>query len=177
MNLPPAPPQEPVGSFETPGPFETARRDALLQVLEDAPGQLRAAVAGLSDTQLDTKYKNWTIRQIVHHLADSHLQCYVRTKLAVTEVHPTIKPYDEGSWSQLIDAAQGPVEPSLLLLDGLHARWVIFLRSLNESQWSRAFFHPEQGADVAIWEGLNYYAWHARHHTAQILWLREQNGW
>lgn len=177
MNPIPAPPQDPAGPFEAPGPYDAAKRDGLLQVLEDAPSQLRAAVAGLSDEQLDTKYKNWTIRQIAHHLADSNIHAYVRTKLAATETRPTISPFDETEWSALADSAQGPVEPSLVLLEGLQPRWVAFFRALSETDWSRTFYHPATQEDVSIWQGFNYFAWHARHHTAQILWLRQQHGW
>ncbi|MDX1965789.1 MAG: DinB family protein, partial [Planctomycetaceae bacterium] len=115
--------------------------------------------------------------QIVHHLADSHLQAYSRTKWAVTEEHPTIKPYDESAWSELTDARTADVAESLALLSGLHARWCRFLESLTTEQLARTFYHPESREDVPVWRAVQQYAWHARHHTAQIVWRRQQQGW
>lgn len=132
---------------------------------------------GLSDAQLDTKYRNWTIRQITHHVADSHLNSLVRFKWALTEEQPRIKAYEEGDWVNLLDAQAGDVEPSLLLLDGLHAKWVQVLRSMTRQQYSRTFLHPQSGDSVSLWTALNSYAWHGRHHTGQIHWVRERNGW
>jgi uncharacterized damage-inducible protein DinB len=148
-----------------------------MAVIEAAPTALRAAVAGPSEDQLDTRYRNWTIRQIVHHVADSHVNSYVRFKWALTEEVPTIKPYDDGRWADLADARTGEVRAPLALLEGLHIRWVQLLRSMTEEQFGRAFFHPETGQTVSLSAALCYYAWHGRHHTAQIHWLREQRGW
>jgi hypothetical protein len=171
------PPQYPAGPDvpeENPTP---QRRAELITEFERAPALLRQAVAGLSDAQLDTRYKNWTVRQIVHHVADSHVNAYVRFKLALTEDVPTIRPYEEGRWVELDDERRGDVAVPLALLDGLHACWVRMLRSMGDGQFARRYLHPATGATVALSAALGYYAWHGRHHTAQILWLRQGRGW
>ncbi len=127
----------------------------------------------MSHEQLYTTYRNWTIRQIAHHLADSHLNSYVRFKLALTEERPTIKPYDEGRWSLLADAQRASIEPSLQLLHGLHLRWAHLLRSLTPDAFQRSFYHPESKEVVPLWRALAYYVWHARHHTTQIEWTKK----
>jgi|SRR5713226_4729478 len=171
------PPQYPIGPYEpVENPDDACRREWIAQI-EQAPAKLRAAVAGLTDTQLDTKYKNWTIRQIVHHLADSHVNSYVRFKLALTEEQPTIKPYDEGRWAALIDSQAGDIAAPLALLEGLHARLVQLLRTLAPEQFNRTFYHPESKSVVVLNSALGYYAWHGRHHTGQIEWLRTKHGW
>lgn len=166
-------PQHPAGAFVPEPDYGPQRRDELIATLANAPAVLRQAVAGLSEEQLDTKYKNWTIRQIVNHLADSHLNSYVRFKWTLTEEHPTIKAYDEGRWAALEDSRQGKIEAALALMDGLHARWVQLLLSLTDEQFARSFHHPESDQTVTLRDALCYYAWHCRHHTAQIRWLRE----
>jgi uncharacterized damage-inducible protein DinB len=171
------PPQYPAGPFEKEGPLSAQRREELIAVLESAPAALQKAVAGLSEGQLDTKYKNWTIRQIVHHLPDSHVNAYIRFKCALTEDVPMIKPYDEGRWAALSDSRSGDVRAPLALMAGLHACWIQLLRSMSEEQFTRAFFHPEFNETVSLDAALASYAWHCRHHTGQILWLRKQNGW
>jgi hypothetical protein len=170
-------PQYPAGPYVPDERYSEERRNECIAILEQAPTALRSAVAGLTDSQLDTRYRNWTIRQIVHHLADSHANAYVRFKLALTEERPTIKPYDEGRWAALEDSRSGAVAAPLTLLDGLHASWVQLLRCLTPEQYSRNYFHPEMGEDVPLFRALNSYAWHCRHHTGQILWLRDQHGW
>jgi uncharacterized damage-inducible protein DinB len=170
-------PQYPAGPLGPEDQYSPQRRGELIAVIEAAPAALRRAVAGLSDGQLDTRYRNWTIRQIVHHLADSHVNSYVRCKWALTEDRPTIKAYHEDRWVALEDSRGGDVAPALALFDGLHARWVQLLRSLSEEQFARSFVHPESGQTISLNAALNYYAWHCRHHTGQITWLREQNGW
>jgi hypothetical protein len=171
------PPQYPAGPevpVEQPTP---ERRAGLIAEIERAPALLRQAVAGLTDAQCDTRYKNWTIRQIVHHVADSHANAYVRFKLALTEDVPTVKPYDEGRWAELDDARRGDIAEPLALLDGLHSCWVRLLRSMTDGQFDRVYFHPEGGRTVALSAALGSYAWHGRHHTAQVLWLRQSRGW
>jgi uncharacterized damage-inducible protein DinB len=170
-------PDNPAGAFTPEENYSRPRRDELIAVIERAPSALRAAVAGLSDDQLDTRYRNWTIRQIVHHLADSHVNSYIRFKWALTEERPTIKAYDEGRWAALADSRTGDVRAPLALLEGLHARWVQLLRAMTEEQFTRSFVHPETGQTVNLNAALCYYAWHCRHHTAQITWLRQQRGW
>ena len=153
------------------------RRAELIAEIEQAPARLRQAVAKLSDTQLDTRYKNWTVRQIVHHVADSHVNAYVRFKLALTEDVPTIKPYQEDRWVDLDDERRGDIAVPLALLDSLHSSWIRMLRVMTGEQFARTYFHPESGSKVALSAALGSYAWHGRHHTAQILWLRQNRGW
>ena len=171
------PPQNPAGEFVTEVNISPERRAEFIAVIEKAPANLRKAVAGLSDDQLNTRYRNWTIRQIVHHLADSHVNSYIRFKWALTEELPTIKAYYEDRWAALGDSRAGDIQPPLALLEGLHARWVLLLHSMTEPQFSRSFVHPETGKSVSLNAALCYYAWHCRHHTAQIIWVREQHGW
>jgi len=168
----PEPPQFPAGPFVADEAHDDRRRELWIDEIQRAPARLREVVSGLSGEHLDTRYRNWTIRQIVHHLADSHLNSYVRFKLALTEQRPTIKPYDESRWSLLADAQRADVEPSLRLLEGLHARWAHLLRSLEPGAFERAFFHPETQEIVPLGRALAYYVWHARHHTAQIEWVK-----
>ena len=171
------PPQNPAGAFVPEAGYGPRRRDELIAAIEAAPALMRQAVAGLSDEQLDTRYRNWTVRQIVHHMTDSHVNSYLRFKWALTEETPTIKPYDEGRWAALADSRTGDVRAPLALLEALHARWVQLLRAMSEEQFARAFLHPQSGEVVSLNAALCYYAWHCRHHTGQITWLREQNGW
>ncbi len=170
-------PQFPAGAFVPDEHYSEKRCKESITVIEQAPAALRAAVDGLSEEQLATRYRNWTIRQIVHHLADSHVNAYVRFKLALTEERPTIKPYDEGQWVALADSRSGDLAAPLALMDGLHASWVQLLRSMTEEQYARRYFHPEMGEEVPLFRALGSYAWHCRHHTGQILWLREHHGW
>jgi hypothetical protein len=170
-------PQYPAGPFAPDERYSEERRQESITVLEQAPAVLRAAIAGLTEEQLDTPYRNWSIRQIVHHLADSHVNAYVRFKLALTEDRPTIKPYDEGRWVALEDSRSGSLAAPLTLLEGLHASWVQLLRSMTVEQYARSYFHPEMGEEVPLFQALGSYAWHSCHHTGQILWLREQRGW
>jgi hypothetical protein len=168
----------PIGKFKFEGPTTPEQREELLNQIEQAPSRLRAAVKGLSDQQLDTPYRpeGWTVRQVAHHVPDSHLNAYIRYKLALTEDEPTIKPYAEDRWAQLADTQATPVEVSLAMLDSLHNRWVHLLRSLQPDDWKRAFRHPELGL-VSLEKNLALYAWHGRHHAAHITSLRERNGW
>jgi len=171
-------PRYPIGRFGPPQPISLARIQEAIEVIATCPSGVRAAVAGLDDAQLDTNYRDggWTVRQVVHHLADSHMNAYARMRLAVTEKHPVIKPYDEALWAQLADSKGAPVEWSLALLESLHARWVMFLRSLEEAAFRRPLFHPESG-DLTVDVVVLLYEWHGRHHTAHITSLRARNGW
>jgi uncharacterized damage-inducible protein DinB len=168
----------PIGAFEFGLPVPAEERPAQLRQLAEAPDRLRAAVAGLSASQLDTGYREggWTARQVVHHLADAHLNWYVRVRLALTEDQPTIRPYDEVRWAELQDARESPVELSLQLFDGLHGRWVRLFESLAPADWARRFLHPERGW-LTIESILPVMAWHCRHHTAHITELRKRMGW
>ena len=155
-----------------------AEREQWLAEIAATPANLRAAVAGLTDEQLDTPYRpgGWTVRQVVHHLADSHMNAYVRFRLTLTESEPTIKPYDEGLWAQLNDARTAPTELSLALLDSLHQRLVLLLRGVKPEDFARKLNHPEHGR-VALEKYLAMYAWHGKHHVAHITGLRERSGW
>ena len=170
--------QYPIGRFVWSGASSDSDRKRYIDEIAEAPQQLRAAVAGLSDAQLDTPYRpgGWTVRQVVHHVPDSHLNSYVRFRLALTEKEPTIKPYDESQWAELTDARTAPIEASLALLESLHARWVLLLRSLNPDDFAREFRHPELGT-VSLDKNLALYAWHGRHHVAHITSLRDRMGW
>jgi uncharacterized damage-inducible protein DinB len=170
-------PQNPAGPYVAEENVGPARRGELIAVIENAPAAMRKAVAGLSEEQLDTRYRNWSIRQIVHHLADSHVNCYIRFKWTLTEELPTIKAYDEGLWSALQDARTGDIRAPLALLEGVHLRWVQLMRSMTDSQFARSFHHPETDKDVSLNDAVSQYAWHGKHHTAQITWLRGQRGW
>ncbi len=171
------PPDNPAGAFELVEPYAESVRGEFVESIRAAPKRLREAVAGLSESKLNTKYKNWTIRQITNHIADSHLNSVIRFKWALTEDQPTIKAYDEAAWVALADSKDGELEPTLLLLDGLHAKWVQLLDAMTREQYARTFLHPQSGETVSLWMALNSYAWHGRHHTAQIRWLRDQHGW
>ncbi|HCV43114.1 MAG TPA: putative metal-dependent hydrolase [Bacteroidetes bacterium] len=171
-------PRYPIGKFQRVPDSSDADRIVLIQQIADAPVQLGAAVAGLSSERLDAPYRSggWTVRQVVHHLADSHMNAYVRTRLALTESHPTIKPYDERAWAELIDARKAPVESSLILLESLHYRWVMLLRSLLPSDFLRTLQHLEHGV-ISVDFLLQLYAWHGRHHVSQIKSLRSRMEW
>jgi len=173
----PSPPDFPAG----PPPTEAVRSEAELRehidALAKAPALLRASVVGLTDDRLDTLYKNWTVRQIVHHIADSHINAYTRFKLALTEDAPTIRPYDEGAWVRLADAKNAPVETPLSLLGALHISWVSLIGATSWDDWSRAYVHPDERRPIPLSLALPLYTWHGRHHTAQIDWLARQNRW
>ena len=168
----------PIGDFKEPTAYTVQSRKEAIGAIAATPQWIRDAVKGLTDPQLDTPYRTggWTVRQVVHHVPDSHLNAYVRLKLALTENSPTIKPYDEARWAALADSARVPIEVSLSLLDSLHARWVSLLESMSPDDFSRRYMHPETGE-----HDLNYlvamYAWHGRHHTAHITSLRRRSGW
>jgi uncharacterized damage-inducible protein DinB len=168
----------PVGTFSFAGTLSNEQRQTLINQIAATPEKMREAVKGLDDKQLDTRYRpeGWTVRQVVHHVPESHMQSYTRFKLAITEQEPTIKPYFEDRWAKLYDAQTAPIELSLNLLDALHGRWVWFLRSLRDEDFQRAFRHPELGI-VSLDKNVALYAWHGRHHVAHITSLRERMGW
>ncbi|GMV03968.1 MAG: hypothetical protein AMXMBFR53_02500 [Gemmatimonadota bacterium] len=171
--------QYPIGRFQPqPAPLPADARAGHVDRIAALPGRARTAVAGLDDPQLDTPYRDggWSPRQITHHLADSHLNAFVRIKLALTEDHPTIKPYDQERWARQADVTAVPVAASLDILGGLHERWVRLLRSLSEADFARTVKHPEIG-DIDVDFLLQMYAWHGDHHVTQIERLRERRGW
>lgn len=167
----------PVGRF-SPVVETTEVIEAAIRGIESLPAAMRAAVDGLTDQHLERPYRagGWTIRQVVHHVADSHMNGLVRTKLALTENNPTIKPYDETAWAQLADVRL-PIDISLTIIDGIHRRWVHVLRSLGPEQFGRTFVHPEHGQTMTIGYQVQDYGWHGRHHVAHITTLRQREGW
>ena len=167
----------PIGRFSPSASSLPGIRAGHIQVLRQLPERLRAAVAGLSDAQLDTPYREdgWTVRQVVHHLADSHAMAYTRCKLALTEDWPTIQPYDEAAWANMADSRL-PVDVSLALIEALHARWVALLESLSDADLRKGYNHPERGREMLV-KMLAMYDWHSRHHTAHITSLRARQGW
>ncbi len=170
-------PRYPVGPLEKHAAYSGEERTAFIQTIQDAPERMRRAVAGLTDAQLDTPYREggWTVRQLVHHVPDSHLNAYTRFKLALTEDAPTIKPYDEKGWANLPDSKL-PIDVSLTMLTALHSRWTVLLRSMTDSDWKRAFNHPDNGL-TTLEQALATYEWHSRHHVAHVTALCERMNW
>lgn len=172
----------PVGKFEwvAPANEQHAARDraGYIRTIAELPGQIAGVVAGLSAEQLDTPYRpdGWTVRQVVHHVPDSHVNAYIRFKLALTEEQPAIKPYNETEWAKLADSRVTPVEVSLQMLAALHARWADLLNSMQPSDFGRALYHPEHGV-LTLDRMLAMYAWHSRHHLAHITSVCERMGW
>jgi hypothetical protein len=168
----------PVGEFRFPHSVSGPELAVFIQQIAETPARMREAIAGLSESQLDTPYRpgGWTVRQLAHHVPDSHINSYTRFRLALTEDDPVIKPYDEKRWAELSDVATVPVEVSLALLENLHARWVPLMRSLSDADWRRSFRHPELGP-VSLENNAALYAWHGRHHVAHITALRERMSW
>jgi hypothetical protein len=172
-------PRYPIGKYHQPQEINAGLRNQAIDTIAQTPVKLRDAVRGLNDAQLDTPYREggWTLRQVAHHVPDSHMNAYIRLRLALTEHEPTIKPYEEARWAELEDAKFAPVDISLTLLDAVHARWVRLLRSLKTEDFARTFIHPDHaGARTVDWM-LFLYAWHGQHHTAHITELRKQEGW
>ncbi len=165
----------PIGKFEPVASPDAAQLGAFLNVIAETPARLREAVSGLTPAQLDTPYRDggWTVRQVIHHVADSHMHSYARFRFALTEHEPTIKPYDEAAWAELPDAKTAPVEVSLSLLEALHNRWMVLLRSLDDQALAKVFVHPETGP-MSLSKTVQLYAWHGRHHTAHITSLRRR---
>ena len=177
MTEPAADPRYPVGRYRIEHDVSPQQRREWIDEVARTPARFRAAVQGLTDEQLDTPYREggWTVRQLAHHVPDSHLNAYVRFKLGLTEDNPTIKTYDEARWAELADARE-PIEVSLTLLEAVHTRLDVVLRSLTDEQWARTIQHPEWGA-LRLDGLLGLYAWHGRHHTAHVTRLRERMGW
>ena len=167
----------PIGGFRHPASMSEADLDEAIATLAALPGQLRCAVESMSEEQVDTPYRDggWTVRQLVHHIADSHANALIRVKLALTEDWPTIKAYDEKAWAELADS-RAPVTWSLDLIEKVHARWVMLLESLDEAQWQRGFVHPERGRST-LEQATLLYQWHSKHHLAHIMNLRKRMQW
>lgn len=172
-------PRYPIGRLESAGrPLTAEERARKIDAIAGTPAAIRTAVTGLDDHQLDTPYREggWTVRQVVHHLVDSHVNAYIRFKLAVTEDTPTICTYEEPAWAELPDARDAPIAESLDILDPLHRRWVSFLRALEADDFRRTMRHPEMG-EIDVDRLLETYAWHGAHHVAHVTALREERGW
>ena len=171
-------PRFPIGKFSFEGPLTPQQKQQYLDDIAQTPSRLRTAVKGLSDAQLNTPYRDggWTVRQVAHHVPDSHMNSYIRFKLALTEDEPTIRPYMEDRWAELPEAKDAPIEVSLALLDSLHERWMLVLRNLSDADWKRTFRHPEMGL-MSLEKTLALYAWHGKHHVAHVTELRKRMGW
>ena len=171
-------PRFPIGKFTFDGPPDAEQRRKFIENIAQTPAALRAAVRGLTPEQIETPYRDggWTVRQVIHHVPESHMNAYIRFKLALTEDEPTIKPYMEDRWAQLPDSQTTPLEVSLALLDSLHDRFVRTLRLIKPEEWKRTFRHPEMGV-VPLEKSLALYAWHGKHHVAHITELRKSRGW
>jgi hypothetical protein len=168
----------PIGRFNFQQTIAAEAIPLFIQDIAAAPGAFRAAVAGLDDAQLDTPYRpgGWTVRQTVHHVGDSHMNSFIRCRLALTETEPTIRPYDQAAWAELPDMRTVPVEVSLRLIESLHTRWVVMLNSLKPADFDRGFRHPELGL-MRLGTNIALYAWHGKHHAAHITGLRERMAW
>ena len=168
----------PVGKFQRPAALEPQARAEAIETVASAPAKLRDAVRGLTPAQIETPYRpdGWTVRQVVHHVPDSHLNAYIRFKLALTEDVPAIKPYDEARWAELPDVAAVPIETSLSLLENVHDRWLAILRAMKPADFARELVHPETGRQT-LDQMLALYAWHGAHHTGHVTSLRRRNGW
>ena len=170
-------PRYPVGKFERRDTLTPGERASMIAEIAEAPARMRKAIGGLTASQLDTPYREegWTVRQVVHHVPDSHVNAYIRFKLALTEEHPTIRPYDEAKWAELSDSRDTPLETSLTLLESLHDRWTRLLRAMSADDYRRTLKHPDSGV-MSLDMALALYAWHGRHHVAHITSLRERMG-
>lgn len=168
----------PIGKYEE-QPFSEQLRDAWLQDIKDLPRHLENAILNLDDMQLATPYRDggWTVRQVVHHVADSHMNAYIRFKLRLTEDQLIIKPYNEKAWAEMTDSQKLPINISLTLLHALHARWSVILKNMSMEDLDRNAIHPEYNKEYTLWSLLGLYAWHGRHHVAHITSLRERMGW
>jgi len=162
--------QYPIGKFRAPESISPHDRARYIETIALAPSRLRAAVHGISAIQLDTPYREggWTVRQVIHHVPESHMNAYIRFKLALTETDPVIKPYDEAAWARLKDIAVTPIGTSLTLLDALHQRWVILMRGMSGDDWKKQYIHPEYGRAQTLEYTLALYAWHCDHHIAHV---------
>ncbi|QEC44943.1 YfiT family bacillithiol transferase [Pseudobacter ginsenosidimutans] len=168
----------PIGKYET-QPFSSNQKRLWLQDIQFLPGLLETAIENLDEAQLNTPYRDggWTVKQVVHHVADSHMNAYVRFKLGLTEDNPTIKPYDEARWAELKDVQAVPINMSITLLYTLHTRWHAAILHLTDQEWQRTVFHPEHKKEMSLWLLLGMYAWHGKHHVAHITSLRERKRW
>ncbi len=171
-------PRYPIGPFEPRQQLTAEERRVMIEQIAATPARMRAAIAGLDGAQLDTPYRDggWTVRQVIHHVPDSHMNAFIRLKLALTEEQPTIKPYDEAAWAKLPDATETPIEVSMTILESVHARWTGLMRAMAEEDFRRTLVHPDHGVMTVDWL-VSMYAWHGRHHVGHITSLRERLRW
>jgi uncharacterized damage-inducible protein DinB len=169
----------PIGKFKWPSEYSSELVRQNIRTISELPKKLIAEVGRLKEDQLETPYRpeGWTVLQTVHHIFDSHVNSYIRFKLALTEDNPTIKPYNEALWAELADSKNAPVEWSLQLIDLLHKRWVVLLQSMTDADWQKTLNHPEMGKDITLYRLVALYDWHSRHHLAHIVNLKERMGW
>jgi hypothetical protein len=169
----------PIGKFKWPDAFDAQQVAHWMNEIETTPQHMHKAVKALDDDQLDTPYRpdGWTIRQVVHHVADSHMNAYMRFKLTLTEDTPTVKPYSEALWAELPDSKSMEISSSLHLLENLHKRWDAVMRTMNDNEWQREFYHPEHKRNISLYKLAALYSWHGKHHVAHITTLRHSHGW
>lgn len=169
----------PVGQYKKPNTFTKEILSAAISVIEDFPKKIKQETENLSDEQLDTPYRpeGWTVRQVVHHCADSHMNAFIRLKLALSEDTPTIKPYTEGLWAEMDDTKHFPIYSSFQIIEGVHARWATLLKNMSDIDYNRSFIHPEKGRELSLNESTDMYAWHCNHHLAHITALKNRKGW
>lgn len=177
MNIDPQ--RYPIGKYTPPEQITEQQISRWTEVIETMPHKMREAVNGLTAEQLDTPYREdgWTLRQVVHHTADSHMNAYIRFKLTLTEDNPTIRPYREERWAELPEARYAQIELSLKILEALHARWTLVLRYMSSTDWTRTYYHPDNKRTYRLDEALGLYAWHSEHHIAHITYFRKNTGW
>ena len=171
-------PRYPIGKYET-RPYSNEQLQEWLLAIQDLPVQMEYSIHNLDDAQLNTTYREggWTVKQLVHHVADSHMNAYIRFKLGLTEENPTIKAYHEELWAEMADTTNLPINISLTLLHALHRRWYEILKNMSETDFQRTLFHPQHKKEMSLWYLLGMYAWHGRHHVAHVTRLRERKGW
>ncbi len=169
----------PIGKFNFPVNFSSENLSEAIKMIQELPNKVKQAVGKLNDSQLDTPYRpeGWTIRQVVHHCADSHMNCLIRFKLALTEDNPIIKTYEEQFWAELADGKNIPIEPSMKMLEGIHYRWTVLLKSMNEEQFNRTFVHPSNNEQMTLRKATAMYAWHCKHHLSHILNTVHRENW
>ena len=169
----------PIGRFKVPENYTQHNLEQYISIIESFPKKMKQEVGQLNEERLNTPYRpeGWTIRQVVNHCSDSHMNGFIRLKLALTEENPVIKPYLQDRWADLADSKLMPIEAALSILEGVHTRWAVVLTSINNSQWKRRYFHPEKGSDVSLKESTANYAWHCEHHLAHITRLKARMGW
>jgi uncharacterized damage-inducible protein DinB len=171
-------PKYPIGKYEA-QPFSESQKKKWIADIQFLPNELEQAIENLDEAQLQTPYRDggWTVHQLVHHLADSHMNSFIRFKLALTEDNPTIKPYEDNAWSEMADVTKEPINVSITLLYALHKRWLTLLQNMSDADFEKTLFNPQRRGQLTLWEMLGIYAWHGKHHVEHIKTLKENKGW